>query len=295
MKKTLISVIVPFYKGVDWLCEAIDSVFNQTYGDFEIIVVNDGSKEDMTSFTKKYGDKIIYKYQENQGAAVARNNAIALAKGDYIALLDSDDIWLPHKTEQQIAFMEETGAMWSHTGAWYWYPESNKFSKVKNQKDYGYIFEQFMTSVRIQTPCVIVKRQALIDNPSIIFPPELRKGQDTAFFKALSHVYPIAYLEEPLVKIRMREGISHTLAIVRFNLKAKYYQELKEINGIPKTILFIHKIYYNYCKIFGTKTTPIKELIAKCFWTLPYCLERIYIKIIAHKLPEDEKYIKRVN
>ncbi|MDY5738280.1 MAG: glycosyltransferase family A protein, partial [Candidatus Onthomorpha sp.] len=67
-----VSVIIPFYNGVDWLCEAVQSVLDQTYKNFEIIVVNDGSPEDVTKFLEKYGDKIIYHKQINQGPAAAR-------------------------------------------------------------------------------------------------------------------------------------------------------------------------------------------------------------------------------
>ena len=71
MMKT-VSVIIPFYSHIDWLYEAIESVLAQSYPIHEIILVNDGSKEDMTEFLKKYGDKIQYIYQENAGPATAR-------------------------------------------------------------------------------------------------------------------------------------------------------------------------------------------------------------------------------
>ena len=79
-----VSVIIPFYSHIEWLYEAIESVLNQTYPIHEIILVNDGSKEDMTEFLAKYGDKITYVYQENAGPAAARNNGIRRATGDYI-------------------------------------------------------------------------------------------------------------------------------------------------------------------------------------------------------------------
>ena len=113
MKK--VSVIIPFYNGIHWLCEAVESALNQTYSNIEIIIVNDGSTEDITEFLKKFGDSIVYAYQKNQGAASARNYGIKLANGDYIAFLDADDIWLPTKLEKQIFFIEEIGAMWCHT------------------------------------------------------------------------------------------------------------------------------------------------------------------------------------
>ena len=68
-----VSVIIPFYNHVEWLCEAVDCVLAQTYKDYEIIVVNDGSKENVDEFLEKYGDKINYYFKENGGAATARN------------------------------------------------------------------------------------------------------------------------------------------------------------------------------------------------------------------------------
>ena len=86
-----VSVIIPFYSNIDWLYEAMDSVLAQTYPIHEVILVNDGSKEDMSEFLTMYGDKIIYLYQDNAGPATARNNGIRHATWDYIAFEDSDD------------------------------------------------------------------------------------------------------------------------------------------------------------------------------------------------------------
>ena len=104
-----VSVIIPFYNGVNWLCEAVQSVLDQTYKNVEIIVVNDGSPENVQSFLDKYGTLVNYNYQENQGPAVARNLGMHLATGDYLAYLDSDDVWVPTKLEKQIGFMESNG------------------------------------------------------------------------------------------------------------------------------------------------------------------------------------------
>ena len=95
-----VSVIIPFYSRLDWLYEAIESVLAQTYPIHEIILVNDGSKEDLTEFLDKYGKRIIYLKQENAGPAAARNNGIRRATGDYIAFEDSDDVWMPTKLEK---------------------------------------------------------------------------------------------------------------------------------------------------------------------------------------------------
>ncbi|MCK4820736.1 glycosyltransferase [bacterium] len=98
----LVSVIIPTFNRAHFVKEAIDSVLSQTYQNFEIIVVDDGSTDDTKHVLIPCKDKIIYIYQENQGGAAVRNTGIKHAKGKYIAFLDSDDLWFPQKLEKQV-------------------------------------------------------------------------------------------------------------------------------------------------------------------------------------------------
>ncbi len=94
----LISVIIPTYNRANFLGEAIESVLSQTYKNLEVIIIDDGSTDDTRQLIEKYTDKrIIYLYQEHGGTSAARNKGIQEAKGEYIAFLDSDDIWLSPK------------------------------------------------------------------------------------------------------------------------------------------------------------------------------------------------------
>lgn len=286
-----VSVIIPFYNGVDWLCEAVQSVLDQTYKNFEIIVVNDGSPEDVTKFLEKYGDKIIYHKQINQGPAAARNYAMKIATGDYFAFLDSDDIWLPEKTEKQIEFMKFCGAKWSHVGFYYWQPNNGKLKFISNKDDYGSIYLKTFISIKIATPCVVVNRSTFEEHPEIIFPEDMRKGQDTAYFRELSKYYPIALVREPLAKIRMRGNNSNTMAVSRFQLKASAYLKYKNNITIPRGIVRVYAIYYLYSKLFGSKTNKIKEFFAKCFWVIPYIIERVYVKRFISNSSDKERYV----
>ena len=90
-----VSVVIPAYNQAKYLGDAIQSVLSQTYRDFEIIVVDDGSTDDTPLVVSQLGGNLHYIRQTNQGLAGARNTGIRNAKGSYIALLDSDDIWLP--------------------------------------------------------------------------------------------------------------------------------------------------------------------------------------------------------
>ena len=102
--KPQVSVVIPVYNGERYLAAAIDSVFAQTYQNFEIIVIDDGSKDNTSKVLQQYGDRIRAVYQTNRGVAIARNHGIKLAQGKWIAFLDADDIFLPDKLASQLAF-----------------------------------------------------------------------------------------------------------------------------------------------------------------------------------------------
>ena len=110
-----ISVIIPTHNRARYVSEAIDSVLAQTYSDYEVIVVDDGSTDDTRFVLQSYGDKIRYIYQPNAGVSAARNHGITEARGDWIAFLDSDDIWFPGKLAEHIHFITDTPSVVLHT------------------------------------------------------------------------------------------------------------------------------------------------------------------------------------
>jgi glycosyltransferase involved in cell wall biosynthesis len=125
----LVSVIIPFFNAQRFIGEAIDSVFAQTYDDWELILVDDGSSDRSGEIAHRYAEdhseKVIYLDHEghaNRGACASRNVAIRHARGEYIALLDADDVWLPRKLEQQITVLTsqpEAAMVYGATQYWY--------------------------------------------------------------------------------------------------------------------------------------------------------------------------------
>jgi len=105
-RNPLVSVVIPVYNGEKYLRETIESVFQQDYAPLEVIVIDDGSKDKSASIARSY-ERIRYIYQKNQGNAAARNHGIKLAKGDYFALLDQDDLWVPHKLSTHIRYYKK--------------------------------------------------------------------------------------------------------------------------------------------------------------------------------------------
>jgi glycosyltransferase involved in cell wall biosynthesis len=106
-----ISVVIPTYNYGRFVREAIDSVLAQTRAPLEIIVVDDGSTDGTEQIVRAFGDRVRYLWQQNAGVGAARNTGIAHARGEYIAFIDSDDIWLPEKLAKQLARFDADPAL----------------------------------------------------------------------------------------------------------------------------------------------------------------------------------------
>ena len=115
----LVSVVTPLFEAEKYIAETISSVQSQTYGNWELIVVDDFSADASVKIVEEFSERderiILVKNEANKGAAVCRNLATDLAKGTYIAFLDSDDLWLPTKLEKQLEFMQEHNCDVSYT------------------------------------------------------------------------------------------------------------------------------------------------------------------------------------
>jgi glycosyltransferase involved in cell wall biosynthesis len=102
-----VSVVIPLYNGERFIGDTLDGVLAQTFHDYEIIVVDDGSTDGSAGVIRRYGPVVQYVYQANAGVSAATNRGITLARGELVALLDNDDVWLPTKLERQVAFLDD--------------------------------------------------------------------------------------------------------------------------------------------------------------------------------------------
>lgn len=189
--------------------------------------------------------------------------------------------------------MEETVARWSHVGFYYWWPETDKTVIVDSSRDYGDIFLQRHISTKIATPAVMLDR-SIYQEGDYYFPEGTRNGEDDQLYTKLSKDYPIALVQEPLIKVRMRGTNSQTHAIERFHLRVENYNKWKKENHqLTAMIHIIYAFYSLYAKIFGKTSNKFKEFLAKCCWTVPYFIERLYVRYIFRNKEKDEQYIQR--
>lgn len=235
-----VSVIIPFYNNISWLREAVESVLSQTYSDYEIIVVNDGSPENVEEFLSFYKGKLRYYYKENGGSSTARNKGIDLAEGKYIAFLDSDDLWLPNKLEVQVEKMEYYNAVWSYCG--YETFGTNK-SMIYRMNDTEKDEMQRYNSPYIATPCVMIKRCLLTEHPEYRFNPDLWHGEDAYFWLMVNADYPILALRDIMVKVRIRGTNASKRARVQLQARSCIWKLRKE----NKALLINNAIFIGFC------------------------------------------------
>ena len=197
-----VSVIIPIYNAEKYLRKTLDSILVQTYKDIEIVLVDDCSNDDSANIIKEYIQKypeIVYFLQEtNQGAGAARNKALELATGQYVAFLDSDDIWYPNKVAKQLELMKKRNCPFSYTAIEMIDENDNLLKNKRNIKetcDYKYLLHNTI----IATSSVIIDRTILGD-----FRMPLRGGQDYATWLMLLRNGCIARgINEALVKYRI--------------------------------------------------------------------------------------------
>ena len=160
---------MPGYNAEGHIAEAIGSVLGQTYADWELIVVDDGSTDGTASVVKGLSARdarIRYVYRENGGQAAARNTGLRASRGDLVAFLDADDLWLPEKLAAQVALMEETGVDLVYSDGYVFSDEGDvspdeRFHILPGEARGEEMFRTLFTSNRIGTLSVLVKREAL--------------------------------------------------------------------------------------------------------------------------------------
>lgn len=148
-KEALVSIVMPAYNCEDFIGITLDSVINQTYQNWEVIVVDDCSTDNTAKLVQEYvkkDNRIKYhKLDKNSGAAVARNKAVDLANGKYMAFLDSDDVWFPEKLTKQIGYMEENAYTFTCTSYTKIDEEGEYLGRtigVRKQSDYNDILKK---------------------------------------------------------------------------------------------------------------------------------------------------------
>jgi len=254
----LVSVTIPAYNQAHFLAETLDSVINQTYRNIEVIVLDDGSKDATPEVVKEYAKKdsrIHYFRQENKGVSTARNSAIGYSKGEYICMLESDDVMEKDKVELQLnEFLKDPKVDVVYTAVSFINAEGKFIGEMRSQE---VLPENFLAFLFFRNPiatpsCMMAKRQCFIDNPYNV---NFRQVDDYELTVRLAHKYRFKYLDKPLTRYRRHaQNISNDLTIHRNAemriLRAYPHEHIEKavdaslLSETEKTLLK-GKIFYN--------------------------------------------------
>jgi glycosyltransferase involved in cell wall biosynthesis len=205
MGHATVSVVIPAYNASVCLRRCLDSVFAQILKPAEVIVINDGSRDRTAEVARSYGNQIVYLEQENQGQGVARNAGLRIARGEYIALLDADDYWLPGFLEETTTFLSEhgqavavnTGHVINRRGRRHIGPPGLMATPGGDRN--GYVLDSFFDTWakhdHVRTGTVLMRRSVVGKaGPQL----EIRISQDLEYWGYLATFGPWAFIPKPL-------------------------------------------------------------------------------------------------
>ncbi len=243
----LVSIITPCYNCASFIAQAIDSVLAQSYQQWEMIIVNDGSTDTSSEIIAPYAAKDsrikLIPLGENQGVAKARNVAIKTATGRYIAFLDADDLWLSNKLKQQLSFMQVNNLAFTYAS----YQLINEY----NERLGEFITKASMTYYDLLKTCSIGCLTAIYDTQKLgkmYVPDTLIRGDYALWLKILKNIHTAQGIIQPLAIYRI-----NTNSLSANKLKAGVYQwrvyrQNEQLSWFKSAYYFLHYMYYGLVK-----------------------------------------------
>ncbi|WP_036484352.1 glycosyltransferase [Myxosarcina sp. GI1] len=248
--KPKVSVLVPAYNAMKFLPETITSILNQTYQDFEIIIVNDGSSDCIETWVKQLSDERIQLVsQSNQGLASARNKGLIEARGEYIAFIDADDLWLPTKLEKQVQILDnnqDTGLVYT----WIALIDEHSKPQGKLRKNYaqGNVWLELTTHNIVECGSVALVRRECFEKVGL-FDIDLpfSCSEDWDMWLRIAADYKFGLVKEPLVYYRCH---SNNLSS-RWQTMDKSFQIVlkKAFDSAPKSLQSYKNRSYGFAKL----------------------------------------------
>jgi glycosyltransferase involved in cell wall biosynthesis len=243
----LVSIITPSHNADTFISHCIESVLAQSFKDWEMIIVDDLSTDNSVSIINSYVQKDkrikLIQLEKNSGPAIARNRAIEEAKGNYIAFLDADDLWIPEKLEKQLIFMREHNLAFTYS-SYHVINEDGEHLTTFQTK------EQVTYNSLLKT-CSIGCLTAIYDVEKLgkIYMPNMKKRQDYALwldiFKRIDHAKG---LMEPLAYYRVGQTSVSSNKFTAATWQWKIYRDIEKLNLFKSIYFFIHYIYYGLKK-----------------------------------------------
>ena len=271
-----ISVIIPTYNREDYISETIQSVLNQTYKDFEIIVIDDGSTDNTKKRLEPYLSKIKLIEQRNHERAVSRNKGVKNSSGEYIAFLDSDDLWAKDKLEKQVEVLDNKRDTILVYGQCLRVNEKSKKIKTAKRQTKGYsgfVFEKLLFRNFIISPTPLIRRQDFEKTSG--FETKYIPYEDWEYWIRFSLLGKFHFLQDPLAyyRIHPQQSVKLTNAkkieeVTTLLLEDSF--KLKEVKPeITKKSLGLANLRFSYWYLLANENEKAKEKIKKAIELYP--------------------------
>lgn len=232
IKMEKVSIIMPLYNCEKFLKHSIQSVQNQTYDNWELIIVDDASTDNSLEEAQLLAEKDshihIHSLTQNKGVGYARNVAISFAKGRYLAFLDSDDLWAKHKLEKQIDFMQSDDIGLSHTGYAFIDEKGQLLPTGIIHVDQSVNLLRYLKTTQIGMSTVMIDRKKF---PNISFPSDRRLSEDASTWVPLLRQGEYFHgMDEVLMLYRVREN---QLSSNKIKMAKRTFQRYMNEDSIP--------------------------------------------------------------
>lgn len=226
-----VSVIMNCLNGEKYLREAIDSVYAQTYGDWEIVFWDNGSTDATPAIARSYDERLRYfRRDATVPLGEARNLAIAECRGDYIAFLDSDDLWLPERLARGVPVLDaQPRCDFVYSNFYHLTDSGRRTIALRGPQPAGEVFERFLRRYPVGILTVLLRRRAL-SRLDALFDPALHISEEYDLFMRLLYRAEAAYVDEPLAVYRIHQEMS----TVRLSEKAtgEFYHALGKLRDL---------------------------------------------------------------
>ena len=207
-----VSINLCCYNSEKYLRETLDSIVSQTYKDWELVIINDGSSDSTEKIIREYivqDYPIVYHYQENKGIGASRNEALKRSQGEFIAFIDHDDIWLPDKLEKQIPLFHDQEVCLVFSNYMAIYPNGKKvLGSAFFSFHRGNIFKQLLKNNFIVLSTAVVRKAIANEHNGF---PHYRYSEEYELFLKIAKKYRIDFVGEPMAEFRYHQTNSSFL------------------------------------------------------------------------------------
>ncbi|QLE56154.1 glycosyltransferase family A protein [Nostoc sp. TCL26-01] len=248
-----VTVVIPSYNGMKYLPATVESVLQQTFRDIEILIINDGSTDNIIEWATQITDpRVRLISQENQGLSGARNTGIINAAGEYIAFIDADDLWLPTKLEKQVQCLDnspQAGLAYTWTA---WTDETGKPTGVVVASHVeGDVWEQMVVNDKISNGSSAMVRRVCFDKVGL-FDRELTSSEDRDMWIRLAAHYHFAVVKEPLTLYRRHsQSMSKNRPKMLKNIRRVFE---KTFESVPTELLYLRNRSYAWIFLYTAWT-----------------------------------------